>query len=822
MAKWGTFKWGTSKWGAGQTPGPQPTYTAPYVWVIEIAWTGSFSGANEADKVTSLRIERGKEYFVSRNGDGLEPSTPGRASFTLDNTDGRYDPYNTSSPLYPFVACDKQVRITLRDVNNSFTSYPVFMGWISDLRPVSGSGDAVSVECVDDMEGLSRQDATVEMKFNTNTTDAITAVLDNVDYHNRDITTSDNPITLFSVEDQNAMDILNELAEGSLGQFFCDRTGKIRYYSLRYNSQPTHVIDQADVLKQFTIAQPWDEKRTRVTTFGNRWIRTTERVVWASSGILIVPGSSSIDFDISFSNPTIPITPVAGRDYSVGISNIVGGVAVPALSAQLSNVTPKSCTVTISNAATTPRDTYLKVRGSEFLTSYPVRQRRYVPGASQSEMQEVSTKVKTTVEDNSVPASLRSSFVLDNAFLQDAGFSAAYASLLLGHLRFASKNPVITMRNCATPALQFGVELQDYVTFTSAKKEIDNTYRLGKVVHEWLSPTGQDVQTTYHLINVLQSTQSIVGDGEIIIEIIDPDGGGDGDTPGGGNNPPPPTQPPDTGDPIVNCPADSPANGPQWIPEMMRSVQNTGSSFIRAQTSFVARGGATHANPSRWEMVCRLEIASDSGLGWVPGGFIPGAKVTFNAGGAGGANYEATFDLYGGPNQFSGPIILSGARRITSVIFDIPSGGEAYTTIGAPLAIVTLDPNNFIGTPVGFEFQAQRKLYGIRGISGFWRYNNGDLGPEGYIHDILNQDGLPLPYSSDQIWDDDAIPHAPYAARYFYGSINPDAKMRARATYGADGYDGRTDGLTVGLYNAMPMGNLRVTIESFMIYNVCP
>jgi len=70
---------------------------------ILIDWDNdkAFNGSNEWRWLVpgGLDIDRGRETFVRGDVSGFERIDSGRCTLTLDNSDGRYDPRNTSSPL---------------------------------------------------------------------------------------------------------------------------------------------------------------------------------------------------------------------------------------------------------------------------------------------------------------------------------------------------------------------------------------------------------------------------------------------------------------------------------------------------------------------------------------------------------------------------------------------------------------------------------------------------------------------------------------------------------------------------------------------------
>ena len=95
-------------------------------WTVNFDWTtaGTFdTSRNDALNMVDYRLTRGRRDFINGSGNGLEAVEPGMLQITLDNRDGVYDPYNTSSVLYPKVEPGRFVRVyvgddTLVDHNN--------------------------------------------------------------------------------------------------------------------------------------------------------------------------------------------------------------------------------------------------------------------------------------------------------------------------------------------------------------------------------------------------------------------------------------------------------------------------------------------------------------------------------------------------------------------------------------------------------------------------------------------------------------------------------------------------------------------------------
>jgi hypothetical protein len=87
-------------------------------WTVNFDWTtaGTFdTSRNDAARMVDYRLSRGRRDFINGSGNGLEAVEPGMLQIKLDNWDGVYDPYNTSSVLYPKVEPGRFVRVKVVD-----------------------------------------------------------------------------------------------------------------------------------------------------------------------------------------------------------------------------------------------------------------------------------------------------------------------------------------------------------------------------------------------------------------------------------------------------------------------------------------------------------------------------------------------------------------------------------------------------------------------------------------------------------------------------------------------------------------------------------
>lgn len=489
MAKYGTFKYGTSTLYGTGAAGPQPTYTGELIWSIQFAWSGSF-GPNEAGYVKGLSIRRGRRYYIAPSGDGFENFQPGTATLTLENVNRRYDPYNSSSPLYGQLKPGVLAKIKAI-VAATGTEYTLFTGKIDEIKPVSG-GDYVHIELVDGWRWLQDAEISIERKFRNGISDSIDLALTGADYpFSRSITSDTQPVWVYDPDKRTAASVINDLAQASLGQFFIAADGQARFYPRNYTGMTNHALDQGVLLKEIAVSQPWENIRNKVRVYANQVGKRFGDTVWSYGGVMKIDGSNFVNTYIDVSDEVIDLyTPRAGTDYIANSdSSGSGGTDKTAsVSAILYNARSHSALLRMVNTH-----------------SYPV----YVTGLRVRGSVRVNQQSSYYAEDVTSAADYGPRrFSLDNPFLQDKGYASAFSTIIRDGLKDPARNPIIQIEQ--RPSVQYPIELMDKVTLTASALGISGeVYYVGQVEHEWLEETGQSVRTTVYLQNVIRNSTSI-------------------------------------------------------------------------------------------------------------------------------------------------------------------------------------------------------------------------------------------------------------------------------------------------------------------------
>lgn len=491
MAKYGSFRYGTSTlYGTGDA-GPQPTFTGELVWSIQFDWNGDgvLDGTNEAQYVTGLETSRGRRYYISPSGEKFENFQEGTASLTLENRSRRYDPYNTSSPLYgnvkPGRLCQIKAVIAATGVE-----YTLFTGKIDNIKPISGGGEKVRVDLVDGWRWLNDAEISIERRFRGTVSDSVELALTAADYpFSRSVTADSQPVWVYDPDKRTAASVINDLAQSCLGQFFIARDGQARFYPRDYTGMTNHALDQAVLLKEIALSQPWENIRNKIRVYANQVGKKFSDTVWTYGGVLMIAGSSTEIIRVDCGDVIDLITPKRGTDYTVNTASDGSGTdKTQNVYATLGAVRSGSATLYLRNSFSNPvYITGLRVRGNVRVT----QQSSYAA--------EDATSVSTYG-----PRRLS----IDNPLLQDKGYASAFATIIKNGLKDPAKNPVIMVEQ--RPSVQYAFELMDKVTLTASTLGISGeVYYIGQIEHKWMEETGQAVTTTVYLQNVIRDSTSI-------------------------------------------------------------------------------------------------------------------------------------------------------------------------------------------------------------------------------------------------------------------------------------------------------------------------
>ena len=476
MAKFGSFKYGTGV-KYGYTFGEQGI-----AWGFEFDWNndGLFDGTNENELVTGLLVERGRDYYLRQGSDGdivgFERVDIGKATITLDDSTGRFDTYNESSPLYPNVTTGRLVKIQARD-NNTGAVFPVFAGKIKDIRPISGSEEVI-ITVEDGMRELRGGNAVVAIQENIAIDDAMALLIANADYTwGYNLGNSTEVLPYWWAAGETFEQACKDLAEADLGHFFIAADGKASFKGRNTINPILFQITQADVLKEISRPQPWENHRdaTRILVYPTIIIPTGD--LWNLQDKPLIPAGESRTYWSTFTYNGVPVPaktledPVQNTDYLM--NSLQDGTGTDR-SAQFTVVmTPFSnaTKLVVTNTGGTPAYVILLKQQGEALAAPDVTEIRGGSG------------IKV--------------FKLDNKWIQSTNTAESYSAEILDRLDKVIQFPTVQIE--ARADIQFWPDLFDSVRGTFDKINIESDFSVGKISHQWINRNGQAVLTKWKL-----------------------------------------------------------------------------------------------------------------------------------------------------------------------------------------------------------------------------------------------------------------------------------------------------------------------------------
>lgn len=478
MSRYGTFKYSEQKYGA--------SVNTNLLWALEVDWDGDgvFTGANEAVRMLKLQTERGNDYYLSGDGNGFESNRIGFAIMTVDNYDGRFDPYNTTGPLYGKLAPGKRVKLWVRDGIGG-TDYPVIAGILQDIKPYGRRGE-VDLVLDDGWRWLADRDVSVALQSSIYADDAITAVADAALYPwGYELDEGPDLIKYWWATGKKAKTEIENIANSGIGFAFVANDGKLKYYSRRHNCDPVMVLREEHLLKDIVMPQPWEFQRNIVKLKVKPRVVQSSQVIWTLNDTPSIAAGESIIVwaQYSYENQSVPatdvITPAATTDYTANTQ-----------ADELGTDKTADISVAIEKFAETSKITYTNgSAGTVYLINPQLRGKPInVPDTA-------GINVEGTGSDT-FPRVME----LDLPWQQDYNIGVNIAEYLVDFLSSNQYFPTVLIE--ARPSVQFGLDLYDAVSLTFDTWGVDLNFRVGKIKHRFLSATGQHVQTEMKLFPV--------------------------------------------------------------------------------------------------------------------------------------------------------------------------------------------------------------------------------------------------------------------------------------------------------------------------------
>ena len=488
MARYNHFTYGNgTKYGQRA---PQNSLS----WVLQVDWDndGIFNGDNEAERMKSLLLRRGRENYVRSDGSGFEDVRAGTVTIILDNSDGRYDPYNSGSPIYPYVRPGVKCYLWVQD-DLDWTRYNVFYGYINDIQPKGGIDEQVRMEIVDGITILSQQDIQDVLYENLLVADAIAMILSSCGWDGGSVI-EDNKDTLpyWWTMDKKGWQAIDELCNAFLGRAFVDVDGKLRFYSRHHIGTPEMTLTQDKLLKEIVIPQPWEVVRNRIYVTARPRKRYDGVEIWRMQDVVYLGAGDSVEIwaNYTYNNESVPasdvITPVATTDYLANsASDGTGSDLTSSFSVTMTAFSAAAKLTVTNNGSNSGYITFLRLRGNA--------------------LSSINTTTILREDTSSQNLYQIRTMRLDNEMIQDTNMAIDFAGFLRNKLSSPIKYPMIEVEGRAN--IQFALDLFDTVTLTVSAKAIDGDYDIAYVEHNWMDEGGNAVRTRF----ILEPTEDFSG-----------------------------------------------------------------------------------------------------------------------------------------------------------------------------------------------------------------------------------------------------------------------------------------------------------------------
>ena len=440
-------------------------------------------------KVLSWSTETGQYNYFSSNNRGFETAQIGRANFVIDNSDNKFDPYNTESELYGYIEPDKFFFFSVvPDPDVPGTEYDIMTGMIRDIK-LNRKERTAELICEGMEAWLNDRVPQIPTQVGKRHDEIIDEILDAVDYPYEQLGISSaiafqapDTIDYWYPTGKTAKREIEDITHAGLGYFYIRQDGRPVYLSRRVFDAPTD-FDEDDFLKDIDLTMPWEWQRNIVETGITVYTEgTTNSVIWTLADEVSVGSSDTIYLYPVYrfggvNSPAIDvIDPVATTDY---LFNALSGGGGSDLTTDLSVTLDDYGTgarLTITNSgATSGFITHLQLRGTPLI----VQDKTGITATGTS----ASTKPKP--------------LYIDSLWLQDYDNAFGLADFLVKWLSTPQAFIICSLEN--RPVLQFSRELFERIAVSFPTLGIDETYRILSIRHATMNSVNA-VKTTFKLV----------------------------------------------------------------------------------------------------------------------------------------------------------------------------------------------------------------------------------------------------------------------------------------------------------------------------------
>lgn len=441
---------------------------------LDVDWDGDgVFEEDEAGYLQAFTLTRGREYMLKASAKGFADTEVGTAEITLKNVDGRFDPLNTGSAIYPNVKPGAEAKLRVYDGS---TTYSLIRGRIADIVPTgAGARKKVKLKLVDGAQWL-KDHAIRSATFTAKATDsAIDEVLTLAAWPaawGDALTAGDDTLSYWWADGESALEAIDALAQSEVGFFYIAGDGKATFKprNKNYNQTSAFTFNGDDILEDgILFAQPWETVRNLVQVQCYPRVLQTSGVLWTYNEKPYLEPNGSLEVFATFTYDSRNVAalnliePVTVTDFAANTLVDGTGTDVTANVTVTMTAYAKSCKLVIANTSATEVAylTLLQVRG-----------------------QAVDCPNVAVVEvDNSGGAIYGArTLALDLAWQQNTPVAFDLATWLSSYLANPLGAPKLAL--VPQPTRQFS-ELFTVFTLNLSGLGINQQYRVAQITHDW-------------------------------------------------------------------------------------------------------------------------------------------------------------------------------------------------------------------------------------------------------------------------------------------------------------------------------------------------
>jgi hypothetical protein len=480
MTRYSKGKYGQFKYGEAELEHP--------LYSLEVDWDGNsaFDGTNEArDRITDMSVERGREYFISSDGESFEEQATGRFGAALLDEDRRYDVYNDSSPLYGLLGAGKMFRMRVR---TSTGMKNLFAGKLDEPESYVDRGMPHARLAGQDGWGLLRDQSnqvTIALQEGIYVDEAMRLVLERAGWPRVWGSNLEAGVDLrpyYWVDSRSAAKAIHELAHNELGQVCIDAEGVMRFRSRLSLETEVLVLTDEHIMKLSRMT-PKEVIRNVLNVRSAPRTEGSVSEVWRLGGELEIDGGEVIDdvwAEFTYNNVSVPVknplTPVMSTDYTGYSASGGGGTDLTNNLRVTMNAFSTRGKLRVENmGGMKAYVNMLKVRGTP-LTQNNTATFEYTDRES---VRQFDARTFTLTVD------------------QNVNTARLYRDILAAYLTDAKNYLVIDL--LPDPDVQFAVDLGQVFSVQSDRYSVQGSFRLIHISHKFGDPAGITVRTRWHL-----------------------------------------------------------------------------------------------------------------------------------------------------------------------------------------------------------------------------------------------------------------------------------------------------------------------------------